>query len=182
MSAAALLKGVETRLRSLLNDPAGKIIGIQFDGHPPAFSGQFYAAVHWTGARSDDPNPQALDLVHGISVTWTAKMAYAPKDRVGERTLKAGELLSLAEDTIAAIHGRWEAIYAANDVLPGTDRYVAINGGAATTNGFSETLVSQGYGPIVEQGPEWIGAAEKSPNLLTCEVRFGEARRVTVLY
>lgn len=181
MSAAALLKGVETRLRSLMNDAAGKIVGVQFDGHPPAFSGQFYAAIHWTGARSDDQNPQATDHAHGITVTWTAKIANVPKDRVGERTLKADQILQLAEDTIAAIHGKWEVIHAANDVLPGTARYVAIHGGSATTNGFCETLVSQGYGPIVEQGPEWVGA-ETGPNVLTCEVKFGEARRVTVLY
>lgn len=181
MSAAAILKGVEARLRDLMDDPAGKIIGVQFDGRPPPFSGQFYFAVHWTGARSDDQNPQTTDHAHGVTVTITAKMAYSPKDRVGDRTTKANQLLQLAEDAVAAIHGKWEVVNAANDVLPGTARYVAIHGGSATTNGFSETLVSQGYGPIEEKGGDWLGS-ENAHNVLTCEVRFGEARRVTVLY
>ena len=67
MSIAALLLGVETRLRSqaVLDDQPteefGKVCGVQPDGQPPANCGQFYYAIHFLGARNEDPNSLSRD-------------------------------------------------------------------------------------------------------------------------
>ena len=80
MSVAALLRGVEKRLRSaaVLNDlpgrPDGKRVGIALaPGKPAPGFGDVWYAVHWGGASGDDPNPQGHDVSHAVTVTgaWT---------------------------------------------------------------------------------------------------------------
>lgn len=184
MSIAALLRGVESILRGpdVLDDPQGRQCGIQPLGKPPAGIGQLYVAVHWAGGHGDDPNPQASDVLHGVHLTLTARMGYAPRDRRGKEITDPPGLYQLVDQLIGpgVIHGNWNVVHAANDLIPGTARYVVIHGGSATTNGFSETLVFQQAGPLVEPDANWVGSDEA--NVLVCTMTFGLARRVQVLY
>jgi hypothetical protein len=184
VSVRALLKGVESILRTALSDSTGTFVGVQPDGRPPNGSGQWYYAIHWAGATGDDANPQSIDCLHAVTVTISARMGYAPKDRRGERITLDQELLdraaAVAESSL--IHGSWAVVTAANQLIPGTSQYVAIHGGIATTNGFCETLVLQHYGPVVEMPGEWVGSDQPDKNVLTCACNFGLGRRVQVLY
>lgn len=184
MSARAILKAVEARLRTLLADPAGKVSGAQPDGKPPPGSGQWYTAAHWAGAtaRSDGTIADAVDLDHAVTVTISARMGQVPQDRRGERITLGNELLARAEALAApqAIHGNYEDVMnAANALIPGTAEYAAIHGGGVTTNGFEEPLLLLGYGPCEEKPGSWVGSKE-SPEVLVIAVRFGKARRLQV--
>ena len=171
MSAAALLKAVEAKLRALLADPTGKVVGVQPDGRPPPAAGQWYYAVHYAGRRGDG-RADDLDTRTGVTVTITAKMALAPRDRRGERMTLDGELLARAEAVIAG-----GVVHAAYDVLGDANARIAAAGG--TTNGFVEPLVFLSDGPVLEKGPDWVGAeGDHPPTVLAIEVRFGQARRV----
>lgn len=189
MSTAALLKGVETRLRSsaVLNDPNGKICGIQPDGRPPVNSGQWFYAIHPLGVTSADPNSLSHDRAHAIGVTLTARMAYAPQDRRGNRLTLASELLERAEAIADALHQDDLHRIEANKLIPGSEEYVAINSGIATVNGFVEPLRLMMIGPPIEMGPEWAGETGgdedtgDDKNLLTIQVSFGDAKRVRPL-
>lgn len=180
-----MLKAVESTLRgaSVLDDPQGRVCGVQPDGRPPTGCGQWFYAVHWGGGSGGDLNPQSINVAHAIVVTITARMGYAPRDRTGERLTLDQELLdrACALSESGVIHGSFTLLTAANRLIPGTAEYAATHGGVASTNGFVEPLVLTGYGPVVEQGPEWVGA-ETGDGCLVCECRFGEGRRVQVLY
>lgn len=184
MSVAALLKGVESRLRSfaVLSDANGRICGIQPDGKPPPNAGQWYYAIWWPGSRQVDVNPLSHDVDHDINVTITAKMGYAPRDRRGERVTLDYELISRAEAIAATgvIHSSQEVLDLANVLIVGTAEYVADAGsGTPTVNGFVEPLRLLGYGPIREQGSDWVYSdSEHAPTVLTIDVRFGGAKRV----
>jgi hypothetical protein len=180
MSARALLKGVETRLRSAacLNDPDGKVSGVQPDGRPPGGAGQIYHAIHWLGSSSEFDNPQGQIVAHMIGVTTTVRLGYAPRDRRGQVITTPTELLDIAE-LIAGpgiVHGSYEVLAAANVLIPGTAEYVAAHGGSATKNGFQEPLLLLDYGPVNEVSAEWVGASE-GKDIYTVVVRFGRARR-----
>lgn len=188
MSISALLRGVEAILRGpgVLDDPGlerpGKQCGIQPLGRPPASIGQLYVAIHWAGASGDDLNPQSSDQLHGVHLTLTARMGFAPRDRRGKVIADSLGLYDLI-DTLSGpgvIHGNWLLITEANKLIPGTTQYATIHGGSATTNGFCETLVLQSAGPLVEPDAGWVGSDEA--NVLCCTLTFGLARRVQVLY
>lgn len=183
MSISALLRGGESRLRTVLSADE-KTVGVRLaPGRPPPKMGQLYYAVSWGGGRGDDHNPQSSDILHGLTVTLTARLGFAPNDRRGKVVSDPAGLYDLA-DAIAGkdvIHGNWATITAANALIPGTAEYVAIHGGSASVNGFTETLVLLGFGPEREESPEWVGATSES-DVYAIDVRFGEARRVQVLY
>ncbi len=192
MSIAALLRGVEHRLRSaaVLNDqpaePDGKVCGITLaPGRPAPGFGQVWYSVHWGGGRSDDRNPLSHNVAHAVTVTITARLANLPKDRRGRQAAAAGALLDLV-DRIAGpsvIHGSQAVLDAANALIPGTAEYLTANGGDpedATVNGFLEQLVLLNFGPEAEQAKDWIGGATAS-DVFSIPVRFGEARRVQLL-
>lgn len=184
MSVPALLKGVETQLRSagVLNDPDGKICGVQPDGRPPPSAGQWYYAIWWNGSDQVDPNPLSHDVDHSVTVTITAKMGYAPRDRRGARVVLDTELIGRAEAVagVGVIHASQDVIDEANTLIVGTAEYVADAGsGTPTVNGFVEPLRLLGYGPIREQGSDWVYSdSEHAPTVLTIDVRFGGAKRV----
>lgn len=184
MSIRALLQGVEATLRGLswIDDPQGKVVGIQPLGVPPRSCGQTYIAVHWGGMSGDDANPQAVDSLHTVHLTLTWRMGFAPRDRRGLVVSSTDDLLDVI-DRLAGpdcIHGAWAVVNAANDRIPGTARYIAIHGGSATTNGFCETLVFQNATSLAEAPPDWLGGEDAQA--LTCTLTFGLARRVQVLY
>lgn len=188
-SASALLHGAEVHLRSaaLFNDQPSEALGKYFGrqpapGRPPRNFGQWYAALHWGGGRGADMNPQCHDAYHGLVVTLTVRLNYAPKDRQGIRLTTAGDVYDLA-DAIAGrnvIHGSWALIAEANKLIPGTKEYLLaqnLDPADATVNGFEEPLVLGPYGPEREEGPEWIGA-EQTSDLYAIDVRFEQARRI----
>lgn len=184
MSARALLKAVEARLRSaaVLDDPDGKRCGVQIDGRPPGQAGQIYYAVHWSGARDRQETTTAdqVDLEHQVTVTISARFGVAPPDRRGAKLVADGELLDLAEALAApgVIHGNYaDVINAANALIPGTEEYDAANGGGATTNGFIEPLQLLGVGPVTPKNKDWM-TSHLSPDVYAIEVRFGRARRL----
>lgn len=188
MSISALLKGVEAVLRGpdVFDEPdlskPGRQVGIQSLGRPPTAMGQLYCAIHWGGVAGDDQNPQTSDQLHGVNLTLTARMGFAPRDRRGRVITDAEGFYDLV-DLLAGpgvIHGNWNVVHEANDRIPGTDRYAAIHGGSATVNGFCEPLVLQSAGPPMEPDPGWVGGEEA--NVLVCTIAFGLARRVRVLY
>lgn len=186
MSIAALLRGVEKRLRSaaVLNDQpsqsVGRICGVTLaPGRPAPGFGAIWYAVHWGGGRSDDRNPQSHNVAHAVTVTITARLAKIPRDRLGRETTVAGALLDLV-DAVAApdvIHGSYDVLGFANELIPGTAEYVAVNGGTASENGYLEPLVLLDFGPERECDGAWIGAGDAT-NVYAIPVRFGEGRRL----
>lgn len=191
---SALLKGAETWLRSadLFNDEPdaglskGKRIGIQLaPGRPPAMMGQWYAALHWAGGQGLDENPVNHDVFHGLVVTITARLGYAPKDRHGIALTSANDLYDLV-DAFASrgvIHGSWGLIDEANKYIPGTAEAIEAAGGNpadATVNGFTEMLTLAGFGPEREEGADWISGND-GKGIWVCDVRFGRARRLQSL-
>lgn len=172
MSAPALMQAVETALRAFLTDPDGKACGVQPDGQPPPNCGQWYYAIHWNGANQADRNPLSHDIAHTITVTITARMGYAPKDRRGARITMDAELIERAEAVAApgVVHGNYEILNTANADIPGI---------GVSTNGFIEPLCLLGYGPVQFRGGDWVSSTSENPDtVLTCEVRFGQARRI----
>lgn len=188
MSARAITKAVETRLRSsaVLNDLTGRTCGIQDSGKPPPGMGQLYYAIHWAGAtaRADGTIAEAVDTDHAVSITITAREGVNPQDRRGAVISTANDLIDKAEALTVPglIHGNYAAVLnVANALIVGTAEYSAANGGTPpiTTNGFEEPLLLLGYGPVKEQGSSWVGSKD-GPDVLTIEVRFGRARRLQV--
>lgn len=173
MSARALLKGVESVLRTALADPDGRACGVQPDGRPPPGAGQWYYAVHYAGRRGVGTIADHLDTAAQVTVTITAKMAYAPRDRRGDRLTLDAELLDRAEAVARAVHGNYLVLVKANVLTPGV---------GTSTNGFVEPLLFQGDTPVLEKGPDWVYGQESShpPTVLAVEVRFGGARRIEV--
>lgn len=188
MSIAALVKGVEARLRSaaVFNDqPAeavGKYVGVQpAPGKPPRNFGQWYAAVAWGGGRGRDANPQRSDQYHGVVVTLTCRLNYAPKDRQAVRLATAGDIYDLV-DRIAGpnvVHGSWEVLALANAFITGTAEWAAAQDPPeeATVNGFVEPLVLDAFGPERPVNGEWVGA-DSAKDCYAIDIKFREARRV----
>lgn len=190
MSARALLKAVETRLRSaaVLNDPTGTRCGIQTDGRPPGQSGQLYYAIHWAGARDRQEATTAdqVDLEHQVTVTISARLGVAPPDRRGAKISTTGDLLDLAEALAqpGVIHGQYAHVMnAANALIPGTQEYSDAQGGTpppdVTTNGFEEPLHLIGLGPVLPKNKDWM-TTHLNPDVYAVEVRFGKARRLQI--
>lgn len=172
MSTRALLKAVETRLRSAacLSDPDGKVVGVQPDGRPPAKAGQWYYAVHGAGVSQDDQNSLSHDRRHAVTVTITRRVAEIPRDRRGERLTVADELLDLAEQVGDWLHMDYRSMNAANALIPGID---------TTTNGFVEPLKLQSITPVQEVGSEWVrGEDADGSDVFTVAVYLGGALRV----
>lgn len=182
MSIAALLTAVETRLRSVLSDPNGEVCGAQEDGKPPPFAGQFYYAVWWPGSRQTDQNPLSLDVEHQVTVTVTARMGYAPRDRRGAILKAVAQIEQQAERVAEAVHANYaELMNVANANVVGTAEWAAaqVPPVAATKNGFVEPLRFIDYGPVKKQSAEWVGAKpDSNAAVYTVDVRFGGARRV----
>ncbi len=187
-SVSALCRGVEARLRSaaVLNDlpgqAVGKFVGVQpRPGKPPRAFGQFYLAVSWAGGRGGDQNPQGHYTLEGITVTITARLNYAPRDRQGLQITSSGDLYDLANLVAGPniVHGNYDVLTAANALIPGTAEQITAAGGdpnTATVNGFQEPLVLGSYGPEREATPDWIGAADSS-DVYVIDVTFREAGR-----
>ncbi len=188
MSQAALLKGVETRLRSAacLNDSTGKFVGVQRDGRPPNNAGQWYYSIHSLGMTNADPNSLSNDRAHAIGVTITARMAYAAPDRRGNQMTLANELLERAEAVADWLNQDDLHRIAANEIL-GMTAQEAADGRSATVNGFIEPLRLTMIGPPIEMSPDWAGESGgdedtgDEKNLLTVQVSLGDAKRVRPL-
>lgn len=179
MSSRALLKGFEARLRSILSDAQGRKSGVQPPpGRPPAFSGQRYYAVWFTGASGADPNALSDDTEYGVCLTITARMGNVPRDRQGEQMTLADELLDEADQFKTAFHQDDLTRVEANKLIPGTEEYCAIHGGSATANGFEEPLRFQQYDAPQEQGEDWLKTATAG-GVWSINVYFGGAKRVT---
>lgn len=192
MSIAALLKGVEARLRSddVFDDQPdqefGKYIGIQPNpGKPPRGFGQWYAAIRWGGGQGRDRIPTRHDVYHGVIVTVTARLNYAPRDRQGAQLAKANDIYDLV-DRIAApniIHGNWDTINLANTFIVGTAAWAALQDPvpAATVNGFTETLVLGPLGPERTAEADWVSDVP-AKDVYVIDIRFADARRIQVNY
>ncbi|VTT96561.1 unnamed protein product [Gemmataceae bacterium] len=190
MSARALLRAVEARLRSaaVLNDqpaqPVGRVCAARDDGRPPQNMGQWFYSVHHARAEAgtDGDVVDVVDLYHAVTVTITARKAYAPDDRKGQVLVTAGDVIDRAEALAApgVVHGNYvDVMNAANALIPGTAEYDAIHGGGVTTNGFVEPLWLLGYGPCEEKPASWVGSRDAA-EVLAIAVRFGKARRLQV--
>lgn len=187
MSIRALLKGVEKRLRSegvlddAPGDAVGRACGIHDDGRPPNSAGQTFYAVWWGGGRGTDRNPQRHDVTHAVTVTLTARLNYAPRDRQGDRLAGVGDVYDLV-DAIAApgvIHGSWDVVNYANEFIAGTAAWAALDedNRAVSVNGFVEPLV---LGPFNRRPTPagWLGADGAPKDVVVFDVRFELARRI----
>lgn len=192
MSIRALLLGVEKRLRSaaVFNDRPGESVGAYVGvqpapGKPPNNFGQWYAAVSWGGGRQSDDDPQAHSVYHGVIVTLTARLNYAPRDRQGARFTTVGDIYDLVDRVCApnVIHGNWLTTFTyANEFIPGTAAYVAAQGsGSVTVNGYMETLVLDAFGPERAAPPGW-GGVESTGDVYVIDCRFQKARRIQGVY
>lgn len=176
MSMSALLTAVESRIRTALSDSDGNIAGVKVDGRPPAFSGQWYYAIHSLDGSGSGESPLSDDRYYSVGVTITAKIAYAPGDRRGSVAKASGELFDRADAIAVLLHGDYTSMNAANVII------------GDTVNGFIEPLnyIGGAEGPIQEQGPEWLHAKADSGKgdrigALVLALRFGRARRIRVL-
>lgn len=184
MSISALLRGVESRLRSaaVLDDApreaVGKVCGVQADGSPPPFSGQFYYAVWFNGARNNDPNALSMEWYYNVGVTVTAKMGYAPKDRRGARLTTSNELLDRAMAVAAALHQDDSHRIEANQLIVGTAEWAALQTptGRTTVNGFLEPLRFQSVSKVQDAPPGWAGTDGQN-EMLFVDVLFRDAFR-----
>lgn len=187
MSIRALLKGVEKRLRSadvfddMPGTEVGRFVGVHpSPGKPPRNFGAWYAAIHWGGGRGADNKPERHDVYHGVVVTLTARLNYAPKDRQGIRLTTAEDIYDLV-DRIAGpnvVHGSHEARTNANEFIEGSVDYVAIHGGTATVNGFVEPLVLTAFGPERVAPGDWVTSQTATSDVYVIDIRFAEARRI----
>lgn len=180
---AALLRASEAGLRTLVTDPAGKVVGVRpAPGAPPNNAGQWYYAVH-AGAITGDQatNGQSNDKLFAVQVTITARMAYAPKDRKGDRLVLENELIDRAEAAADALHMSYDVLAAANALIPGTAEYCAANGGTPAVNGFVEPLRLESITPPAEAAGDWTGGESNPGDVLVCTVTLGGARRVRPL-
>ena len=188
-SASALVRAVEKRLRSaeVFDDqPAeevGRYIGRQpSPGRPPGSAGQWYAAVYWNGGRGDDRSPQTWNVLHGVTVTLTARLGYAPRDRQGIRLTTASDVYDLA-CAIAGqniVHGNYDLILEANRLIPGTADYLTANGGDpddATVNGFLEPLVVGPFGPERPAPAGWV-AESSAKDVFVVDIKFEMTRHL----
>ncbi len=187
MSMSALLRGVEKRLRSAAvfdDDPGeavGKFVGVHPDGNPPNNFGQFYCAVFPMGATNLDRNAQSSDWAYSVGVTVTGRLNYAPKDRRGARMTTTGDLLDRAVAVADALHQDDLHRLAANELIPGTEEFVALQGsGTATVNGFLEPLRLAGIDPVRPAPPTWGGLTDTA-NVFTVALRFVDAIRTQKL-
>jgi hypothetical protein len=192
MSISALLKGVEKRLRSedVFDDQPEETVGRYFGIHPnpgipPRGFGQWYASIHWGGGQGRDRNPQRHDAFHGVIVTLTARLNYAPRDRQGIRLATANDVYDLA-DRIAApniVHGNWSVVNYANEFIVGTAAWAAIQDPpeSATVNGFTETLVLGPMGPERPAPPGWV-SEDAAKDVYVIDIRFADARRIQANY
>lgn len=172
MSMSALLAAVEARLRSaaVLDDPDGRASGVQPDGKPPPFPGQFYFAAHGLGITGDDPNALSNDRLFNVGVTITARMAYAPGDRRGSRMLLDQQLLERAEFIADALH---------MDYVTMNDANARITGFGTTVNGFVEPLKLADITQPDEAPADWVKS--NGNECYVCAVRLVGARRVRPL-
>ncbi len=185
MSARAIVKAVETRLRSaaVLNDPTGRVCGVQDSGQPPQNMGQSYWAVHLLGISGDDPNALSNDRLYSVGVTITARMGFAPDDRKGSVISTSGDLLDRAEAVADAMHMDYATcMNVANALIVGTQAYSEANGDVPpiTTNGFVEPLRLGSIGAVLEKPGSWVGSKD-SAEVLTVLVTMVGARRVRPL-
>ncbi len=196
MSIAALMKGVEKRLRSeeVFDDRPTEEIGrwvgrTPAPGRPPRNFGQFFCSVHWSGGNGNDTSrktsPSRHDVSHGVVVTLTARLNYAPRDRQAIRLGTVDDVYDLV-DRIAApniIHGNWATINYANAFIVGTQANIDVTGiGTATVNGFMETLVLERFGPEREATGDWVGSETAAKDVYVIDIRFGLARRMQENY
>ena len=187
MSISALVRGVEKRLRSaaVFDDQpeaeVGRHIGVQpAPGKPPPNFGQWFASVRWGGGRGDDRDPLSHNVVHGIIVTLTARLNYAPRDRQGMRLTTASDIYDLVDQIIGpnVIHGNYDVLTYANQLISGTEEWGLIQTPTvgATVNGYEEPLVLGPVGPERPVGMEWLGV--ESRDTFAIDIRFELARRV----
>jgi hypothetical protein len=185
MSIAALLLGVETRLRSaaVLNDlpdeEFGKVCGVQPDGQPPANCGQYYYAIHFEGLRNADLDSLSGDWFYSVGVTITARMGYAPRDRRGKRATVAQEILDKAIEAATALHQDDLHRIEANKVL-GMSAAEAAIGRSATVNGFLEPLRLSSIGEMRKAPAGWVGN-ETERDVYTVALKLVDARRIQLL-
>lgn len=188
MSIRALLKGVERRLRSegVLDDQpdqtVGRLCGVHDGARPPNNAGQFYFAIDWAGGRGNDPDPQRHDVYHAVLVTLTARLNYAPRDRRGAVMTNLNDVYDLADLVTGpnVVHGNWDLIRYANELIVGTQAWADLDPGnrTATVNGFTEPLVLAGsYGPARPAQTGWLGL-ETPKDVYVIEMRFERARRI----
>lgn len=182
MSSRALLKGVESRLREELSDPQGKIVGVQPDGRPPPSAGQWFYAVHPGGITGDDPNSLSHDRLYAVTVTITARMGYAPRDRRGERMTLDQELLDRAEQVADWLHQDDGHRILANQLISGTAEWADLQTPPtlATDSGFVEPLRLLSISPVQQVPSEWFGAQDGS-DVYVAVVNLGNARRIRPL-
>ncbi len=161
----------------------GKFVGIQpAPGKPPPNFGQFYCSVRWGGGQGRARNPNKRhDVYQGVTITLTARLGYAPRDRQGIRLATVGDFYDLV-DQIAGqdvIHGSNEIFRYANELIPGTQHYLDLHDpdGVATVNGYYEPLVLVSFGPEREADAAWVGTETAPKNVFVTDIRFADMRR-----
>ncbi len=194
MSAPALLRGVERRLRSVqvLNDrPAeeiGKFVGVTpAPGNPPRAFGQYFLSIRYGGMRPNAPNPNLRhDVYEGVIVTLTARLNYSPGDRKGRvmtDTLDPVAFYELVELIKApgTIHGQPLVLQYANELIEGTVEWCAVQDPPVlvpTVNGFTELLVVGPVQPERLATSAWVGTEKEVKDVYVIDIPFKDARRI----
>lgn len=195
MSVAALLRGVERRLRSaqVLNDqPAeeiGKFVGVTpAPGNPPRAFGQYYCSIRFGGERPNHPSPNLRhDVYDSLIVTLTARLNYSPGDRKGRVMTDTMDPLAFYEmvDTIKApgtIHGQPLVLQYANELIEGTQDWCNLQSPAPdpTVNGFMELLVLGPVQPERLATSAWVGTDKEVKDVYVIDIPFKDARRIQI--
>lgn len=172
VSLNALMIAASNRLRDAL---ALKAIECDvMDGpEPPNNAGAVFYAVHGGGGWNN-PAKECLDERLGFRVTVSMRVADSPRDRTGRSRLalaKAG-LVDRCNDVVAVLHGSYEVMNAANDLI-------------GDAQGFVEPprFRDAGSGDPTEVGPHWFGGQPSQDRLagITLTLTFRDARRVRAI-
>ncbi len=171
MSMEALLLSVQDAIRTGLDYSPGQC-GVQPDGAPNPWNGQYYLAIHPLDIRDNGSQGLRLDEMYSVGATITMRTGLFPKDRLGAKVVaKASTGIYARAEAIRALVHMNETIRAAANTEIG-----------AGENGFLTPLEFQGIGMLMKQGPDWFSSPMRAPDHAitgySLEVRFGGANRV----
>jgi hypothetical protein len=158
----ALLRGVESRVRSFLSDTApdgntpGKYCGITAPpGRPPSWAGSVWYSVFHRGMAGEGKSPQYHERVYGVGICLTVRVNAKPQDRIGNSIILAiDEGIADRVDALAEyLHGDYDTMHLVNQYMRS-----AQTASVDTEQGFVEPLLFQGATDPTEQGPNWFGS------------------------
>lgn len=170
MSMVSLLLATEATVRNVLKTDDSHV-GVQFDGQPPAFSGQWYIGIHGGTYQSSDYENLVEKYAVNVTITW--RKGFAPTDRQAKAIMlkQATGLYDMIRKIQLGVHQSYALMSLANT----EPSY----GCAIGANGFVEPLRFRSCSPPRPVGADWFHADPNEGDggwIIT--MSFGDALRV----